>query len=83
MRKLVSILLIPILIVMPFLCLEAQIISKENKLLNYSIEPVSDLSFNIGNVNSVAQDEKGFIWFGSWHGLFLYDGYSLRTYKVR
>ncbi len=50
---------------------------------NYSIQETSSLNFSSGNINSVVQDKEGFIWFGSWEGLFMYDGYSLRTYKAR
>ncbi len=31
-------------------------------------------------VTSIAQDQKGFMWFGTWGGLHRYDGYEVRTF---
>jgi signal transduction histidine kinase/ligand-binding sensor domain-containing protein/ActR/RegA family two-component response regulator len=36
-----------------------------------------------GTVPSIAQDDDGFIWLGSTHGLSRWDGYRLRTYHAR
>jgi len=33
------------------------------------------------SVTAIAQDEKGFIWFGTQDGLLRYDGYSVKIYK--
>jgi ligand-binding sensor domain-containing protein len=32
-------------------------------------------------VTALAQDRAGFVWIGSRHGLYLYDGYELREFK--
>ncbi|MBT8399666.1 MAG: hypothetical protein KJO98_04255 [Rhodothermia bacterium] len=31
-------------------------------------------------VTSIAQDERGFMWFGTWGGLHRFDGYEVRTF---
>ncbi|GEM_PF-275566 len=51
--------------------------------LRYSSEIVSDLSFYNGNINSIVQDNDGFMWIGSWVGLFMYNGYSVRPYMPK
>lgn len=33
------------------------------------------------NVNTILQDSKGFLWFGTDEGLNKYDGYSFAIYK--
>lgn len=35
---------------------------------------------NLGRVNAVVQDEKGFIWLATQNGLFRYDGFSARRF---
>lgn len=35
-----------------------------------------------GPVNCLAQDEAGFIWIGTWKGLFRYDGYSAINFST-
>src|SRR5271170_6456126 len=32
-------------------------------------------------VDSIVQDNQGFMWFGTWNGLNRYDGYKLRLFK--
>ncbi|HGY57163.1 MAG TPA: hypothetical protein ENK44_15755 [Caldithrix abyssi] len=32
-------------------------------------------------VQCIYQDSKGFMWFGTWNGLYKYDGYKLTAYK--
>ncbi len=32
-------------------------------------------------IMSIIQDEKGFMWFGTWDGLCRFDGYNFKTYK--
>ena len=34
-----------------------------------------------GSVVSIAQDEKGFMWFGTYEGLNRYDGYTFKVYR--
>lgn len=34
------------------------------------------------HVTNYVQDEKGFIWFGTWNGLVRYDGYDFHTFKT-
>ena len=35
----------------------------------------------LGFVNHLLQDSKGFMWFGTFDGLYKYDGYSLTAYR--
>jgi len=37
--------------------------------------------FSINRANTIIQDQKGFIWVGTWNGLNRYDGYSCKTYQ--
>lgn len=34
-------------------------------------------------INHILQDSKGFMWFGTWMGLYKYDGLHLKQYKPR
>lgn len=36
---------------------------------------------NDGNINDIAQDSCGQMWFATWDGLMRYDGYQIRNYK--
>src|SRR5262245_39636108 len=36
-----------------------------------------------GTVNSIYQDHKGFLWFGTWEGLSRFDGYGFVNYDRR
>src|SRR5215510_8748745 len=36
-----------------------------------------------GSVNSIYQDNKGFLWFGTWEGLSRFDGYGFVNYDRR
>lgn len=40
-----------------------------------------ELAISNLSVRTMMQDSKGFIWLGTWYGLFRYDGYNLRTFK--
>lgn len=33
------------------------------------------------SIYALAQDDRGFLWIGTWEGLFRYDGYSLKPYQ--
>lgn len=35
-----------------------------------------------GTVMNILQDQKGFIWFGTWNGLNKFDGYTFKNYKA-
>ncbi len=37
--------------------------------------------FASNRANTIIQDQKGFIWVGTWNGLNRYDGYSCKTYQ--
>ncbi len=41
---------------------------------------VKGLSQNM--VNAIVQDEKGYLWFGTWDGLNQYDGYTFRIFNT-
>jgi PAS domain S-box-containing protein len=32
-------------------------------------------------INAISQDRQGFLWIGTWNGLFRYDGYQFKAYK--
>ena len=50
---------------------------------NGSFGRLSDeLSISNITVRTMLQDSKGFLWLGTWHGLYRYDGYNLRKFKV-
>jgi ligand-binding sensor domain-containing protein len=51
----------------------------KNKILNYSLK--NGLSFGI--VNSITQDDKGFMWFATNDGLNRFDGTSFKVFKSR
>ena len=34
-----------------------------------------------GFINGILQDKQGFLWIGTWNGLFRYDGYEFKNYK--
>jgi signal transduction histidine kinase/ligand-binding sensor domain-containing protein/DNA-binding response OmpR family regulator len=40
-----------------------------------------ELAISNLSVRTMMQDSKGFVWLGTWYGLFRYDGYNLRTFK--
>lgn len=44
-----------------------------------------ELPANIGlprtTINSICQDHQGFLWFGSWSGLFRFDGHQLKSFR--
>lgn len=37
---------------------------------------------NLG-IRTLLQDSKGFIWLGTWHGLYRYDGYNMRHFEIK
>jgi len=51
----------------------------KNKILNYSLK--NGLSFGI--VNSITQDDKGFMWFATNDGLNRFDGTNFKVFKSR
>ena len=50
---------------------------KNLKFRNYSLED----GLSQSSVLSIAQDKKGFLWFGTRDGLNKYDGYTFKTYR--
>lgn len=57
------------------------------KALNYGPSMIYFKEINTINglpdnrVNSICEDEYGFIWIGTWNGLACYDGNTIRTYR--
>ena len=45
------------------------------------IEKVQDEGLTNSNVNCITQDANGFMWFGTFEGLFKYDGYSFEAFR--
>ena len=68
--------LIKITVLLTFLCLIAQPINAQPKFESYSIK--QGLAHT--HVLSVFQDSKGLIWFGTYSGLHLYNGYSFQIF---
>jgi signal transduction histidine kinase/ligand-binding sensor domain-containing protein len=49
---------------------------------NFSLQPVKDqLGQTSGATFAIAEDDLGFMWFGTLNGLLRYDGYGFRQYK--
>ncbi|MFY0687217.1 MAG: response regulator [Cyclobacteriaceae bacterium] len=40
-----------------------------------------DLGLNQRSINSIIQDQDGYLWIGTWSGLIRYDGYSTKIYQ--
>ena len=48
----------------------------------YKFEQLSStISLPNHTINTILQDHKGFLWIGTWSGLFRYDGYNLVSYQ--
>lgn len=66
------------LLILFFTVIAIQLFSQENiKFKRYSI----DEGLSQGNVNTILQDSKGFMWFGTQDGLNRFDGYEFKVYK--
>ena len=57
------------------------IITSRSQNLSFGRLP-DELSISNLSVRTMLQDSKGFLWLGTWNGLFRYDGYNLRKFKV-
>lgn len=55
--------------------------NKTKRLIQKSGHVTSKAHLSKGHVNVITQDKEGFIWYGSWGGLFRYDGYELLSYR--
>ncbi len=42
-----------------------------------------ELGLNNTTVTSIVQDKRGFLWFGTWVGLYRYDGHTAKLYKIQ
>jgi len=68
-----------ILGIVSFLLLATSILFGQNEL-NFNHLSIKD-GFVDSKANAIIQDQKGFIWIGTWNGLNRYDGYSVKTYQ--
>ncbi len=57
------------------------IVTSRSQNLSFGRLP-DELSISNLSVRTMLQDSKGFLWLGTWNGLFRYDGYNLRKFKV-
>ncbi|GLR17278.1 hybrid sensor histidine kinase/response regulator transcription factor [Portibacter lacus] len=42
-----------------------------------------DLGLNNSTITTITQDHRGYLWFGSWLGLYRYDGNICKAYTIR
>ena len=65
-----------IIIIYPFF-----VNATEIRKVNGTFTHISTINnVELGEVNTITQDNKGFLWLGSNNGLHKYDGYELKTY---
>ncbi|HYX06108.1 MAG TPA: two-component regulator propeller domain-containing protein [Bacteroidales bacterium] len=50
------------------------------KILDFEKLSIDD-GFTSSSANTIIQDEKGFIWIGTWNGLNKYDGYKVENFR--
>ncbi|WP_168204318.1 hybrid sensor histidine kinase/response regulator [Aliikangiella coralliicola] len=68
-----------VLLAWPLNLVSAQAIHNDNNISFTRYTTEQGLSSNA--VRKIAQDEKGFIWFGTWDGLNRFDGYDFKIYR--
>ncbi|MFH0867053.1 MAG: two-component regulator propeller domain-containing protein, partial [Bacteroidota bacterium] len=64
----------------PFILLAQDYNFRFDKITSENIKIEKGLSVN--SVNCILQDNKGFMWFGTWDGLNKFDGYKFIVYKA-
>lgn len=70
------------LFVVSFQCMIAVVHGPQNQNPRISLESISlEEGLSQASINTITQDKKGFMWFGTQDGLNKYDGYSFITYK--
>ncbi len=60
-----------------------QIIANAQVLDMHFISPIKDKSFEKNNVSCIAQDSIGYIWIGTEHGLYKFNGSNLLSYHFK
>lgn len=66
-------------LILGFLLLATSVLLGQDEL-NFNHLSIKD-GFVDSKANAIIQDQKGFIWIGTWNGLNRYDGYSVKTYQ--
>ncbi|HNW98309.1 MAG TPA: two-component regulator propeller domain-containing protein [Bacteroidales bacterium] len=73
-------LLILAVIVLPLMSYTQQSNFRFDKITSENIKIEKGLSVN--TVHCILQDDKGYMWFGTWDGLNKFDGYKFTVYKA-
>jgi signal transduction histidine kinase/ligand-binding sensor domain-containing protein len=71
---------LPCFLLALFLLVPASTPSQQHRLEFERLSVEHGLSFN--QVNTIFQDSRGFMWFGTFNGLNKYDGYKFTVYKI-
>ena len=66
-------------LILVFLSLKASVLlGQKPDVIFETLPPRSDIGQ--GSINAMLQDQQGFLWFGTWSGLWRYDAYSFRPF---
>lgn len=68
------------LILFSFLFINLGIAQRQSEKIQFE-QLSAQLSIPYYTINTILQDHKGFLWIGTWSGLFRYDGYNLKSFQ--